>query len=91
MSQMIVPILAFVTVVSIGGAVLLVRWFRRRGIERRLYGQPTGAPASWGGAGGSRTERVGDALEQVGRAVSSRGGHAKDLTERLNYAGFYQP
>ena len=91
MSDVIVPILAFVTVVSIGGAVLLGRWFRRRGIERRLHGQPlTGSPM-WAGARGSRSERVSDALEQVGRVVSSGGGHAKDLTERLNYAGFYQP
>ena len=91
MSQTIVPILAFLAVVSIGGAVLLVRWFRRRGIEQRLYGHSTSSSPTWSGAGGTRSERVTDALEQVGRAVSSGGGHAKDLTERLNYAGFYQP
>jgi tight adherence protein C len=91
MSQMIVPILAFVAVVSIGGAMLLVRWFRRRGIEQRLYGHSTSSSTTWSSAGGTRSERVTDALEQVGRAVSSDGGHGKDLTERLNYAGFYQP
>lgn len=91
MSEVIVPILAFVTVVSIGGALLLGRWFRRRGIERRLHGQPATGSPMWAHPGGSRSERVSDALEHVGRVVSSSGGHAKDLTERLNYAGFYQP
>ena len=91
MSQLIVPILAFLTVVCIGGAFLLVRWFRRRGIEQRLYGTPS-SPSAWGDATReSRSERMTDALEQVGRAVSSGKAHAKDLTERLNYAGFYQP
>ena len=90
MSQPFVPVLAFLAVVCIGGAFLLVRWFRRRGIEQRLYGTPS-APSPWGEPTESRHERVTEALEQVGRAVSSGKPHAKDLTERLNYAGFYQP
>jgi tight adherence protein C len=91
MAQVLIPVLAFLAVVSAGGAVLVVRAARRRGLEQRLYGQQAfGGGHATVTAPPLRAQRLTDTLEQVGRAVSKTEPQA-DLRERLTHAGFYDP
>ena len=89
MAQALIPILAFVTVVSFGGAVLAVRYARRRWLEQRLYGEQVGGGGQTMAAPAPGQRLVGT-LEQMGRAVSAQEA-APDLRERLTHAGFYDP
>jgi tight adherence protein C len=83
MADLLIPILTFLTVLSIGGAVLVVRASRRRELESRLYG--TGG----GSVGAAQSTRLAGALEQVGRAVSHDAPAPNDLREKLAHAGYY--
>src|SRR5689334_7296615 len=95
MKDLLIPILTFVFVVAVGGAVLVIRGARRRRLDERLYG---GGGGSSGGAGhggymppplpGERRGLVGVA-EQVGKAVTAGQPVATDLRSRLAQAGFY--
>ena len=51
MAQRLIPILVFLCVITLGGAVLLYRGWRRRVLEERLYGN--GQPGQFGGFGGA--------------------------------------
>lgn len=87
MTQAIIPILAFMAVVFVGGAVLLVRGVRRRMLEGRLYGAGAGAGSAVPFP--ARSAGLVTAMDQVGRAVGS----AKPptgLREKLARAGFYE-
>src|SRR5687768_12540192 len=88
MAEVFVPILTFLTVICIGGCVLVVRGARRRALEERLYGATS---SSGGMAVGGMTQgtRLAGALEQVGRAVSSDAPTPNDLREKLAHAGYY--
>jgi tight adherence protein C len=92
MADLLIPILTFLSVVTIGGAVLLIRGSRRRVLEARLYGAAsTGVPSpSFGGfnSGDDRGGFVG-AVEQLGKAVSSGKPAPSDLRARLLQAGYY--
>jgi tight adherence protein C len=61
MAQRLIPILVFLCVIMIGGAVLLYRGWRRRVLEERLYGkgQPGGPFGGFGGAGAMGAGGVG--------------------------------
>lgn len=52
MAQRLIPVLVFLCVLLIGGAVLLVRGWRRRMLENRLYGNGSSRPLNDGGFGG---------------------------------------
>ena len=84
MTQRLIPILVFFAVIAIGGAVLLVRGWRRRMLEARLYG--AGDLRRHGADKGSA--RLVDTVEQIGRAVSSSTPE-KGLREWLGQAGHY--
>jgi tight adherence protein C len=51
MAQRLIPILVFLCVITLGGAMLLYRGWRRRMLEERLYGKPP--PLPFGGFGGA--------------------------------------
>src|SRR5688572_24112479 len=52
MAQRLIPVLIFLAIMTIGGAVIVYRGWRRRALEQRLYGKdPVGG--AFGGAGGS--------------------------------------
>jgi tight adherence protein C len=95
MPDFIVPLLTFMSVVCIGGAVLVLRGARRRTLESRLFPEQSARLAMLGGTMGSpgQGHRMVEALEQVGRAVSQSTDikSNSDLRERLVHAGFYEP
>src|SRR5438874_9855419 len=87
MTQRLIPILVFLAVIAVGGAVLLVRSVRRRLLEQRLYGQEgnfTGLEDS----PAVRGPLLLNTVEQIGRAVSSTK-PTEGLRERLAQAGYY--
>src|SRR5687767_7461989 len=104
MAQRLIPILVFLVVLTIGGAVLLYRGWRRRALEERLYGKGPANPfGGFGGAGNvggggagnqdgamsvEPAARFVNSVEQIGRAVSSAK-PASDLREQLAQAGYY--
>src|SRR5688500_5211019 len=60
MAQRLIPVLVFLVVILLGGAVLLFRGWRRRMLETRLYGDGStrgfndgGGFGGYGGAGGA--------------------------------------
>src|SRR5688500_11321935 len=97
MTQRLVPILVFFAVLAVGGAVLLIRAWRRRVLEDRLYGRSDssfGGFSGGGGAGGGGAMAVEaprwiDTVEQLGRAVSN-GKPEAGLKEWLAQAGYYE-
>ena len=56
MAQRLIPILVFLCVITVGGAVLLYRGWRRRVLEERLYGKPPPLPFG-GGFGGAAAQQ----------------------------------
>src|SRR5215212_1449609 len=94
MSQRLVPILVFFAVIAIGGAVILVRGWRRGMLEARLYG---GGTTGGGGTFGATanvaptqpSHRFVSTVEQLGRAVSN-GKQEHGLREWLAQAGYYE-
>jgi tight adherence protein C len=104
MAQRLIPVLVFLVVLTIGGAVLMYRGWRRRALEERLYGKPPPLPLGGFGGGGSASaspyydasgaaalesgSRFVSTVEQIGRAVSS--GKPEDgLRQWLAQAGYY--
>jgi len=90
MSQQLIPVLVFSIVIGLGGAVLLVRGWRERMIEERLFGQNSPQQATTTAAAGDSYESRGfvDTVEQIGRAVSS-GKPEAGLKEWLAQAGYF--
>lgn len=89
MVELAIGILTFVTVVLVGGAVLVIRGSRRRELEARLYGSG-GGTVGGSYAGSTQGMRFAGALEQVGRAVSTEAAPS-DLRQKLAYAGYFDP
>jgi tight adherence protein C len=85
--ELTVGILTFLSVILIGGALLVVRAGRRRALESRLYG---GGTVSAGFASSGTQTRLAEALEHVGRAVSTKA-PASDLRLKLAHAGYFDP
>jgi tight adherence protein C len=94
MVQRLVPILVFVAVMAIGSCVLLIRGWRRRRLEARMFGEAVaGAVAgvsSGAGYADSSGARFVNTVEQIGRAVSSGKPVEKGLREWLAQAGYYE-
>jgi tight adherence protein C len=86
MSQQLIPVLVFFAVIGLGGAVVLVRGWRRRTIEERLFGQNTATKSPTADSHESRG--FVDTVEQIGRAVSN-GKPEAGLKEWLAKAGYY--
>ena len=89
MNQFIIPILTFVSVSAIGGAIILARAARRHKLRVRLE--------EFGDITLDTDHKIEDepgpvlkTLERVGRTVASRTGHGA-LQERLAHAGFFSP
>lgn len=85
MTQMLVPVLAFFSVVALGAAVLVVRSVRQRMLEIRLYGQHVTASDAATVARGAGLTGV---IDHIGRAVS-RSRMPQGLAEKLVRAGYY--
>jgi tight adherence protein C len=93
MNPWIVPILTFLAVIFVGGAIIALMGTRRRALESRLFGAGESRSGQFQPIGGVSGTRLVNTLEQVGRAMSSKdktSTHA-DLRERLTHAGFYDP
>jgi tight adherence protein C len=97
MSQQLIPVLVFFAVIGLGGAVVLVRGWRRRMFEERLFGSDSGSAGAGGGGRGAvaqpavdsyQSGGLADTFEQIGRAVSN-GKSEAGLKESLAQAGFY--
>jgi tight adherence protein C len=93
MNPLIIPILTFLSVILIGGGIIVVMGARRRALEARLFGSGEIAGGEFGAVGGVSGAKLVNTLEHVGRAMSSSSDtkqHA-DLREKLTHAGFYDP
>lgn len=86
MFELAIGLLTFMTILLIGGAVLLIRGARRRQLESRLYGHDEGS--SFVSDQSMTSVRFTNALEQVGRAVSNKSAPS-ELREALAHAGYY--
>src|SRR5205823_826268 len=88
-----IPFLVFFAVIALGGAVILVRRWRRRMLEDRLFGidaelqDDNDRPFSGGGHAASSSSFI-NTVEQIGRAVST-GKPEAGLREWLAQAGYY--
>jgi|SRR5687768_3146763 len=91
MNPLIVPILTFLTVIFIGGAIIVVIGARRRALEARLFSTGGSVGAEFAPIGGVSGTKLVDTLKQVGGAVSSSKSANDELRERLTHAGFYDP
>ena len=103
MMQRLIPVLVFFAVIAIGGAFLLIRAWRRRMIESRIYGAGAGGVAGGGAGAGASGTMYGEygavqptaatqwvnTVEQIGRAVSSGKPPERKLREWLAQAGYY--
>src|SRR4051812_18487778 len=87
MTQRLIPIMVFLAVIAIGGAILLVRGWRRRRLGARLYDDGSGFSAT-GSTSDAGSSRLVTTVEQIGRAVSSAKPEA-GLREWLASAGYY--
>jgi tight adherence protein C len=94
MVQRLVPILVFVAVMAIGSCVLLIRGWRRRRLEARMFGEAVAGAvlgvSSGAGYADSSGARFVNTVEQIGRAVSSGKPVEKGLREWLAQAGYYE-
>jgi tight adherence protein C len=79
----LIPVLVFFAVMALGGAILVVRGWRRRMLESRLYGERSS------GQENVQTPRFVNTMEQIGRAVSS-GPPESSLRTWLAQAGYYE-
>ena len=91
MNPLIVPILTFLTVIFIGGAVIVVIGARRRALEARLFSTGGSVGAEFAPIGGVSGTKLVDTLKHVGGAVTSSKSTNDELRERLTHAGFYDP
>jgi tight adherence protein C len=91
MNPLIVPILTFLTVIFIGGAIIVVIGARRRALQARLFSTGGSVGAEFAPIGGVSGTKLVDTLKQVGGAVSSSKSANDELRERLTHAGFYDP
>jgi len=92
MNPLIVPILTFLTVIFIGGAIIVVIGARRRALEARLFATGgTAAGSEFAPIGGVSGTKLVDTLKHVGGAMSSSQSTNADLREKLTHAGFYDP
>jgi tight adherence protein C len=91
MNPLIVPILTFLTVIFIGGAIIVVIGARRRALEARLFSTGGSVGSEFAPIGGVSGTKLVDTLKQVGGAVSSSKSANDELRERLTHAGFYDP
>ena len=91
MNPLIVPILTFLTVIFIGGAIIVVIGARRRALEARLFSTGGSVGAEFAPIGGVSGTKLVDTLKHVGGAVSSSKSANDELRERLTHAGFYDP
>jgi len=89
MTQMIIPILTFVAVTAIGGAILTGRAARRQRLRLRLEttGDLTLPDPDESAATPNPLARL---LETIGRRVTPASG-AAELRQRLQHAGFFGP
>ena len=85
MAQRLIPILVFLCVLTLGGAVLLYRGWRRRVLEERLYGkgQPGGPFGGYGGAGGAGGAAGNAAMNQYYTGGAGGGAMALEPHSRL--------
>jgi tight adherence protein C len=92
MNPFIVPILTFLAVIFVGGAIIAIMGTRRRALEARLFGGDNRG-SEFAPIGGVSGTRLVNTLDHVGRAMSSGSKPASnaDLRERLTHAGFYDP
>jgi tight adherence protein C len=86
--ERLIPVLVFFSVIALGGAVLVVRGWRRRMLEARLYGDGSNL------FGGTASVSVAppqllNTIEQLGKAISSGKAPEKKLREKLAQAGYY--
>src|SRR5437868_4626618 len=96
MIQRLIPFLVFFAVIALGGAVILVRRWRRRMLEERLFGNGDSgkqhfgddATSFSGGVHAASSPRFLDTVDQLGRAVSTATPEA-GLREWLAQAGYY--
>src|SRR4051812_16456505 len=90
----LIPFLVFLAVIALGGAILVIRGWRRRLLQSRLYGEKSGSAEfgqrSFDGMATPppRNPRLVNTVEQIGRAVSS-GESEPGLREWLAQAGYY--
>jgi tight adherence protein C len=92
MTQRLIPILVFFSVMALGGAILVIRNWRRRRLDARLYGeaQSSGVFGDAGGGGAAvSSPRFISTVEHIGRAVSA-GKTEAGLREWLASAGYYE-
>ena len=86
MYQLLIPALAFIAVVGIGGAVVVARASRQRLLHARIHGGSYAAlEADMPGASGQRLMTI---LEQVGRTMSTER-PPSGLREKLMHAGYH--
>ncbi len=89
MIERAIPILVFLAVVAVGGGILLLRGWRRRRLETRLYGASAGGAFEMPGDGSDfSSSRLVSTVEQIGRAISS-GQPEAGLRQWLARAGYY--
>jgi tight adherence protein C len=84
MYQLLIPMLTFVAVIAVGGAILVLRAGRQRSLQARLYGRRSAELEPWA----EQPQMITNALEQVGRAVASEQ-DSGDLRQKLAQAGYY--
>jgi len=89
MNELIIPILTFVAVTAIGGAILTGRAARRQRLRLRL--EATGdLNVPMPGAEDQTPGTIGRLLETIGRRVTPASGNIA-LRQRMNHAGFFGP
>src|SRR3954470_15762068 len=93
MNPWIVPILTFLAVIFVGGAIIAIKGVRRRALESRLFGAGDARGSDFAPIAGVSGTRLVNTLDHVGRAMSSSSKTSEhaDLRERLTHAGFYDP
>ena len=84
MDEVLIPLLAFLSVACVGSAVLVLRSGRRKMIEKRLYG-PAGRAA-----GESSKPGISDAFGRLGKSVAIGKGSPGLRTEMI-HAGYMSP
>ncbi len=85
MSQALIPILVFLAVVGLGGAVLLAQAIRSRWLQQRLYGRHDSRHETR-----SKTSGLTSAIDHLGRAITPEKPD-QGLRQELVQAGYYAP
>jgi len=86
--QILIPMLAAVAAMLIGGAFLLARWSRRVPMQERLRQLEQGGAATAADAESIVSSRLHDILGLIGAAMS-KGGSSVSLQQELSQAGYH--